>query len=80
MRKKHNLGSYVGFIDLVKAYDTANHNQMFRILEKYGAPTKFVNAIQCTYKDLAAVLKIIKCALNISSKKSACDKATTWLQ
>ncbi len=26
MQKNHNLPSYVAFVDLVKAYDTANHN------------------------------------------------------
>ncbi len=25
MRKNHNLSSFVAFVDLVKAYDTANH-------------------------------------------------------
>ena len=25
-RRNHNLASYVGFVDIVKAYDTANHN------------------------------------------------------
>ena len=65
MQKNHNLASCVGFVDLVKAYDTANHDLMFRILEKYGAPPKFVDAIQRTYKDLAAVLKIGKCTEHI---------------
>ncbi len=26
------------FVDLVKAYDTANHELLFHLLEKYGAP------------------------------------------
>ena len=38
MRKNHNLLSYVGFVDLVKAYNTANHDLLFDILERYGAP------------------------------------------
>jgi hypothetical protein len=37
-RRNHNLGSYVGFVDLVKAYDTANNGLLFCLLEKYGAP------------------------------------------
>jgi hypothetical protein len=50
-RRNHDLASYVGFIDLVKAYDTANHDLLLRILERYGAPPKFVAAIQTIYTD-----------------------------
>ena len=60
MRKNHNLPSYVAFVDLVKAYDTANHDLLLRILEKYGAPPKFVSAIERMYQDLVVVLKIEK--------------------
>ena len=43
MRKNHNLASYVAFVDLVKAYNTANHDLLvLRILERYGCPPKFV--------------------------------------
>ena len=37
-RRNHNLASYVGFVDLVKAYDTANQDLLLCILERYGAP------------------------------------------
>ena len=60
MRKNHNLGSYVGFVDLVKAYDTANHDLLLKILAKYGAPPKFISAVERMYKDLIVVLKIGK--------------------
>jgi hypothetical protein len=33
MRKKHNLLSYVVFVNLVKAYDMANHNILLDLLE-----------------------------------------------
>jgi hypothetical protein len=33
MRENHNLPSHVGFVDLVKAYDTANHDLLVNILE-----------------------------------------------
>jgi len=60
MRNNHNLASHVAFVDLVKAYDTANHELLLSILEKYGAPPKFVSAIERMYTDLVVVLKIEK--------------------
>ena len=41
MQKNHNLQTHVCFVDLVKAYDTANHKLLVKVLEKYGAPPKF---------------------------------------
>jgi len=49
---------YVGFVDLVKAYDTANHVLLIDILCKYGAPPKFATAIETIYHDNTCVLKI----------------------
>jgi hypothetical protein len=59
-RRNHDLASYIGFVDLVKAYDTANHDLLLRILERYGAPPKFVTAIKTIYTDNVCVLKIEK--------------------
>ena len=50
----------MGFVDLVKACDTANHALLLRILERYGAPLKFVAAIKTIYTDNICVLKIKK--------------------
>ena len=36
----HHLPSFVAFVDLVKAYDTTNHDLLLRILKKYGAPPR----------------------------------------
>jgi hypothetical protein len=60
MRKKHNLPSYVAFVNLVKAYDTANHNLLLDLLDQYGALPRFVSAIERIYQDLLVVLKIEK--------------------
>ncbi len=60
VRRHHNLGSYVGFVDLVKAYNIANHELLFCLLEKHGAPTTFVVAVKRIYTDNIVVLKIEK--------------------
>jgi len=39
---------------------TANHELLLQILERYGAPPKFVAAVERMYKDLVVVLKIGK--------------------
>ncbi len=38
VQRNHNLGFYIEFVDLVKAYDTANHKLLFHLLEKYAPP------------------------------------------
>ncbi len=61
MRKNHSLPSYVAFVDLVKAYDTANNELLLTLLEKYGALLCFVSAVERMYQDLVVVvLKIEK--------------------
>ncbi len=44
----------------MKACDTANHELLFRLLEKYGAPPPFVAAVKRIYTDNIVVLKIEK--------------------
>ena len=60
MQKNHNLPSYVAFVDLVKAYATANHDLLLDILKRYRTPPQFVAAIDRIYQDLVVVLKIEK--------------------
>jgi hypothetical protein len=57
-RHNHDLASYVGFVDLVKVYDTANHALLIDILRKYGAPPKFTTAVETIYRNNTCVLKI----------------------
>ncbi len=59
-RRNHDLAMYVGYVDLVKAYDMANHTLLLCIFERYGAPPKFVAAIQMIYTDNICMLKIEK--------------------
>ena len=57
-RHNHNLPSYAAFVDLIKAFETVNHDMMLKILERYGAPPKLRSAIYRMYQDLKIVLKI----------------------
>ncbi len=38
LRRQHGLETYAIFVDLVKAFDTVNHDLLLSILAKYGLP------------------------------------------
>jgi len=57
-RHNHNLASYVGFVDLVKAYDTANHKLLIDVLRRDAPPPKFATAIERIYYNDTCMLKI----------------------
>ncbi len=71
--KNHHLPLFVAFVDLVKAYDTANHDLLLCILKKYGALPKFVASIHTTYTDLVVVLKIKEEIQEILQSVSVCQ-------
>ncbi len=58
--KNYHLPLFVAFVDLVKAYNTANHDLLLCILENFCAPTKFVASIHTMYTNLVVVLRIKK--------------------
>ena len=37
-RHNYDLASYISFVDLVKAYDTANHKLLIDVLRRYASP------------------------------------------
>ena len=49
LRKEHGLESFVFIIDLVKAFDTINHQLMFLVLERYGYPSRMIETIKKMY-------------------------------
>jgi hypothetical protein len=46
LHKEHQQETYLLFLDLIKAFDTANHDLLFAILEKYGTPGALIDVIR----------------------------------
>ena len=57
LQHNHNLPTWILFADLVKAFDTSNHELIISILKKYGCPRPLYKTIQKMYKD--SVVKLI---------------------
>jgi hypothetical protein len=51
LRREHDLDSHVLFVDLIKAFDTANHELLFALLDKFGAPPTLVEPIRKLHRD-----------------------------
>lgn len=58
LRHQHNLPSFVAFVDLVKAYDTANHELLIALLARYGAPEELCEVVKRLYADLTVAITI----------------------
>ena len=56
---------YVVFIDYKKAFDTVDRNVLFKILEKQGVSTKFLNMLKAIYK---VVNVVIRCGKEFTNK------------
>ncbi len=67
------LPLFVTFVDLVKAYDTVDHDLLLPILEKCGAPPKFVASIHTMYTNLVVVVKIEKEIQEILQSVGVCQ-------
>ena len=53
----HNIPTWLPFADLVKAFDTSNHQLMVMILANYGCPPNLYDTIARMYKD--SVVKLV---------------------
>jgi hypothetical protein len=60
LRREHDLDSHVLFVDLIKAFDTANHELLFALLEKFGAPRTLVEPIKKLHRDFKLKFKLGK--------------------
>ena len=57
LRRNHNLPTWVAFADVVKAFDTSNHQLMAMILARYGCPPNLCDTITRIYKD--SIVKLV---------------------
>ena len=53
-RRYHGLGSYILFIVLVKAFESVNHEIMYREITKFGVPKSLVNIIKMRYPNCSS--------------------------
>jgi hypothetical protein len=60
LRREHDLESHVLFVDLIKAFDTANHRMLFALLEKFGAPKELIDPIVRLHKNFKLKFKLGK--------------------
>eukprot|EP00978_Attheya_sp_CCMP212_P041575 scaffold240147_cov43-Attheya_sp.AAC.1 len=58
LRRNPNFPTWALFVNLVKAFDTANHALMYRILRKYGVPPQLCNVIERLYEGASVNLKV----------------------
>jgi Reverse transcriptase (RNA-dependent DNA polymerase) len=59
-RRLHNKETWVIFADLIKAFDTANHELLFALLPQYGVPPKLTRIIRQLYTDMFVNLEYKK--------------------
>jgi hypothetical protein len=59
-RQYHGQGTWMLFVDLVKAFDTVDHKLLFGILRKYGAPDKLVRAVETMYTNVSVKIQVGK--------------------
>ena len=49
---------HVLFIDSRKAYDSVPRQVLWKVLEKYGVPTKMLNVVKCFYEGMHAEVRV----------------------
>ena len=60
LRHHHGLKTYAIFINLVKAFDTTEHELMFQVLSIYGVPEDCINVIKKMYKNCTIQINLSK--------------------
>ena len=55
--REQNKGLYFAFFDLTKAFDTVNREALWKILARYGCPTKFINLVKLLHEGMQGRVK-----------------------
>ena len=57
-RNEHGLGTWVLFVDLVKAFDSVDRTMMLELLTKFGAPAHLVRLVANLHADVRVKLAV----------------------
>ena len=59
-RYHHNQPTWALFVNLVKAFNTVNHELLFKLLERYGVPKDVARVVKRMYEGMFVKLKVGK--------------------
>ena len=48
---------YMTFVDLTKAFDTVSHESLWKIMAKFGCPTKFIAMVMQFHDGMLALVQ-----------------------
>ena len=52
--QEHNIDLYMTFVDLTKAFDTFSRDGLWKIMAKFGCPTRFIAMVWQFNDDMQA--------------------------
>ena len=82
-RQEHGLESRGVYVDLVKAFDTANREALWEVLRRFGMPDHFVNMLVRLHADAVIKVKIGEEDTDIDSsigvRQGACEGPILFL-
>ena len=62
--QEQNVDLYMTFVDLAKAFDTVNRNGLWKIMAKFGCPSRFIAMVWQFHDDMQARVQMMKSSLN----------------
>ena len=58
--QEHQLEDHVLFVDLVKAFDSVNHELLWKILKLYGIPNNLIIILKKLHTNVTYIMKVGK--------------------